>query len=80
MAINEYGKVSQLSEYLDITRKIRDQWPPAEEAECRGEEQRLWFRGQRCWNWGLSPKLYRKPYKGADEDEIRLEFQSQGFN
>jgi hypothetical protein len=28
---------------------------------------------------GLSPKLYRKPYRGADENEIRLEFQSHAI-
>jgi len=78
MAIREYEKVTRLSRYLDITREIRDHWPEKEKPERRGEEQRLWFRGQRRWDWRLSPRLYREPYKGADENEIRLEFQSQG--
>jgi len=78
MAIKEYGPVTSLSEYLKITREIHEQWPEEEKPKRRGEEHALWFRGQRCWNWGLLPKIYRKPFKGADEDEIRLEFQSQG--
>jgi hypothetical protein len=78
MAITELGSVTGLSDYLDITRKLRERWPEEEKPERRGDEQRLWFRGQRRLEWGLSPKLYREPYNGADENEIRLEFQSQG--
>lgn len=71
--------MKSIADYLEITRAIRKQWSQDANPERRGEEEQLWFRGQRCWNWGLSPKIYRKPFKGADEDEIRLEFQSQAI-
>ncbi len=78
MAIKEYT-LDSLGGYLDLTRLIRRTWPQETTPERTGDEQKLWFRGQKCWQWGLSPKLYRKPYRGADENEIRLEFQSQGI-
>jgi hypothetical protein len=79
MAINVYPSVASIEAYLETTRKIRRSWPQKDKPERTGEEERLWFRGQRCWDWGLSPKLYREPYKDADENEIRLEFQSHGI-
>jgi hypothetical protein len=79
MPITEHGDATSIAKYLDITRRIRKGWPQKEKPRRAGDEERLWFRGQRCWEWGLSPKLYRRPYKGADEDEIRLEFQAQAL-
>src|SRR6185437_6953213 len=79
MAIKEYPSVSSIAEFLQITRVVRRSWPEDVKPERWGEEQKLWFRGQSDWGWGLCPKVYRKPYKGADEDEIRLEFQSQAI-
>ncbi len=79
MAIKEYVDVTSIAEFLTITRSIRRSWPQEEKPDRRGEEEKLWFRGQSSWTWGLSPKIYRKPFKGADEDEIRLEFQSQAI-
>src|ERR1700731_554408 len=79
MAIKDYAGARSVAEFLDITREIRRSWPQEEKPERRGEEEKLWFRGQGDWSWGLSPKVYRKPFKGADEDEIRLEFQSQAI-
>jgi len=77
MPIAEYLSDSSIAEYLEITREIRARWPQDEPAERRGEEEKLWFRGQDSWEWGLSPKLYRPAFKDAAESEIRLEFQSQ---
>lgn len=47
----------------------------------REKWEQLWFRGQvsSSPNWGLKPKLYRPEYKGADEAEIRQDFQSQAL-
>ena len=79
MPIMELPGVKSIAEYLKATREIRRLWPQDSEIERRGDEERLWFRGQRSWAWGLSPKIYRKPFRGADENEIRLEFQSQAI-
>jgi hypothetical protein len=79
MSIGIYPAIDSIEKYLDTTRKIRRGWPQKNRPQRPGEEERLWFRGQRCWDWGLSPKLYREPYKDADENEIRLGFQSQGI-
>jgi hypothetical protein len=43
-----------------------------------GEEKALWFRGQSDVSWGLSPKIWRKEYRDANEAEMRLEFESVG--
>lgn len=77
MPIQECPEVTELQEYLATIRRIRQQWPQDDEVNRLGDEHKLWFRGQGSWNWGLKPRLYRPPYKGADDDEIRLEFQSQ---
>lgn len=79
MAINEYGVIESIADFLEVTRKVRKNWPQPEKPDRRGEEEKLWFRGQGRWDWGLSPKIYRKPFRGADEDEVRLEFQSQAI-
>lgn len=79
MAISVYPAVSSIEVYLETTRKIRRGWPQEDKPARIGEEERLWFRGQEDWDWGLSPRLHREPYKGADEKEVRLEFQSQGI-
>jgi FRG domain len=79
MPIKQYENVTSVSDYLEVTRIIRKSWPQDDKPKRTGDEEKLWFRGQRCWEWGLSPKIYRPPYDGADEDEIRLEFQSQAI-
>jgi hypothetical protein len=78
MAIKEFS-ASSVAEYLATTRNIRELWRQETIPERDGDEEKLWFRGQTCWEWGLSPKLYRPPYKDANEEEIRLEFQSQAI-
>jgi len=79
MPIKAYEDISSISAYLDITRTIRRSWPQQPKPERTGDEEKLWFRGQARWQWGLSPKLYRPAYLGADEDEIRLEFQTKAI-
>jgi hypothetical protein len=44
-----------------------------------GDAETLWFRGHRDSRWKLTPKLYRKEFSGADENEIRQEFQSRAL-
>jgi hypothetical protein len=39
MAIVEYAGVRSIAEYLDVTRKIRRDWPQDEVADRRGEEE-----------------------------------------
>jgi hypothetical protein len=54
-------------------------WPPDVKPDRQGEQQDVWFRGQHYAGWGLSPKLYRDEFKGAQEAEIRQEFQSRAL-
>ncbi len=79
MAIKISGPVATLSEYLDSVKSLASAWKSEEEVDRRGDERDLWFRGQKFAEWGLSPQLYREPYQGAAEDEIRQEFQSQAI-
>ena len=66
-----------LGEYLECIKKMRSVWELDGDLERKGEAETLWFRGHRCSNWKLVPKLYREEFKGADENEIRQEFQSR---
>jgi hypothetical protein len=75
----DYAEVTDLPKFLATVREIRRRWPQAEDVNRLGDEQKLWFGGQDSWRWGLSPRLYRPPYKGADDEEIRLEFQSKAL-
>jgi len=68
-----------LSEFLERIKELREQWGPEEEHDRRGEEQPLWFRGHADADWKLMPKLYRPEFAGADENEIRHEFQSRAL-
>src|SRR2546428_8501290 len=71
--------VKTVSDFLRRVRNLLDLWPPEEGPTRRGEEQNVWFRGQRSANWGLSPRIYRPDFAGADEAEIRQEFQSKAL-
>jgi hypothetical protein len=65
-------------DFIEHVAQIRRDWHP--KAPLRElEEESLWFRGQQCASWGLSPRLYRKQYKGAQEAEIRFQFQSRAI-
>jgi hypothetical protein len=66
-----------LSECLERLKEFRRGWGGGDSPERRGEERPLWFRGHLNADWKLTPKLYRKPFIGADETEIRHEFQSR---
>jgi hypothetical protein len=72
-------KMGMLSECLERLKEIREQWSSLHQPERRGEEQPLWFRGHLDADWGLTPKLYRPEFIGADENEIRHEFMSRGL-
>src|SRR5713101_2655298 len=65
-----------LSEYLERIKTMRSYWGLDEDLERKGEAESLWFRGHRSADWKLIPKLYRTEFRGADESEIRQEFQS----
>jgi hypothetical protein len=68
-----------LNEFLARIKEVRNDWPPSIKTERRGDQEDLWFRGQHSEGWGLSPKLYRAEYRGAQEAEIRQEFQSRAL-
>jgi FRG domain len=69
-----------LPTFLSRVDSLRKNWGTkaqtweGEKITRKGEEEALWFRGQPA-NAKLSPKLYRADYNGADEAEIRQQFQ-----
>jgi hypothetical protein len=68
-----------LSECLERLKELREAWAPPKKPDFRGDEQPLWFRGHLNARWKLTPKIYRPEYLGADESEIRNEFQSRAL-
>lgn len=75
----DLGPIESLERYIYAVHAIRRRWSKGVTRKRRAEDPTIWFRGQRDWNFGLSPKLYRKEFAGADEAEIRLEFESQAI-
>ena len=73
------AKMGILSECLERLKEFRQIWSQDEEYNRRGDERPLWFRGHLDANWRLTPKLYRPEFTGADEGEIRHEFQSRAL-
>lgn len=69
--------VQSVSRYLSLCAHIRSLW--IVKKQRRGEEDEIWFRGQPDERLGLVPKLYRPQFIGADEAEIRHEFQSRAL-
>lgn len=78
MAIHK-PHLSSLGEYLERINEIRSLWELDGDLERKGEAATLWFRGHHCSDRKLVPKRYRKEFKGADENEIRQEFQSRAL-
>src|SRR5260370_30108602 len=72
-------RVGPLTEYLERIKQLREYWAPRLTPERRGEDHPLWFRGHQDAAWKLTPRLYRKDFAGADETEIRQEFQSRAL-
>lgn len=58
---------------------IRREWRGSDKPKRKLDEKGLWFRGQQCAEWGLSPKLYRPEYENAQEAEIRFQFQNRAI-
>jgi hypothetical protein len=71
--------IGKLQTFLDSVAKIRREWRRSDKPQRKLDEKGLWFRGQQCAEWGLSPKLYRPEYKNAQEAEIRFQFQSRAI-
>ena len=67
----------KLDSFLKAVGEIRGQWINSD-AECIGDEEPPWYRGQGDASWGLVPKIYRPELAPADEKELRQEFQSAG--
>jgi len=76
MALRKSSPTS-LGEYLLRIKEIRTRWKLDEGRTRKGDAGPLWFRGHRHVDWKLVPKLYRKEFSDADENEIRQEFQSR---
>ena len=81
---SEHERCGNLAEFLTAIGGLRPRWrelklpTQSEKSRPYGEERALWFRGQRDSGWGLSPKIWRKEYRDANEAEMRLEFESVG--
>lgn len=72
-----------LTQFLDIVRKIRVKWSSGTFITVKAGARVLWFRGQQNAAWGLQPKLLRPEFRVAaqpeSEAEIRQEFQSRAL-
>ena len=71
--------ITSLSDYLADISKIVTEWRLEKPGGPYYESQHLWFRGHHESSWKLTPKLYRREYKYADENEIRYEFESRAL-
>jgi hypothetical protein len=76
--VNSNNACQTLAEYLSEVNRIRKRWRNGK-AKSKGDSRPLWFRGQRSSRWELRPRIYRDEYSGADESEIRLEFEGNGL-
>jgi hypothetical protein len=70
---------TNITEYLDLIAKYRNQWAAKEKVVVKGDAHQLWFRGQNNSQWGLTSKIYRPEFSEAAEAEIRQEFQSRAI-
>src|ERR1700679_3623933 len=71
--------IGPLSECLERLKELREVWGLDDGDGRRGDADPLWFRGHADAGWKLTPKLYRPEFDGADENEIRHEFQSRAL-
>lgn len=71
--------VKTLNEFLERIKDLRLRWPPKHKSTRKGAQENFWFRGQSSAKWGLSPKLYRKEFRGSQEAEIRQDFQRRAL-
>lgn len=81
--LTKVGPVSDLNAFLKGVRDVRvsfdKQRPRFDAREDETDDVELWFRGQPCARMGLVPKLMRAEYAGADEAEIRYQFESRAI-
>lgn len=81
---SEKDAIKDVPDFLRVVKGLRPRWRalnlPTQSDSIRpyGEDKMLWFRGQGDARWGLTPKLWRPEYSGANEAEMRLEFESVG--
>ncbi|MGD1029438.1 FRG domain-containing protein [Candidatus Binatus soli] len=92
MPIRFEPPIATLSGFLDAITRITKTWQKktrtwsGDRIKRKGEEERLWFRGQPAAAQ-LSPRIYRVEYLGRgreaqleiDEPEIRQQFQSRAI-
>lgn len=77
----EYDPAGNLAEFLERVKTVRGDLADqkGDEVDRIGEEHGVWFRGQPSSGLPLMPEIYRDPYKGAQEAEIRQEFQARAL-
>ncbi len=70
------AELRTVSVFLDQIKTVRRLWKMNSSAENALQRKQLWFRGQPDAGDGLRPKLYRRAYRYAidDEAEIRQQF------
>jgi hypothetical protein len=71
--------ITSLAEYLRRLKELSSKWGLDDQNKPYHERETLWLRGHHDSRWRLTPKLYRKEFRDADENEIRIEFQSRAL-
>ena len=76
-----YEAVLNLGDFLGRVKAVREDLAgqSLKDADRAGEEDTIWFRGQPRSKLGLTPEIYRDPFEGAAEEEIRQEFQARAL-
>lgn len=77
----EYDPSGSLAEFLERVKTVRGDLADqkGDKVDRVGEEHGIWFRGQPSSSLALMPEIYREPFKGAQEAEIRQEFQARAL-
>ena len=68
--------MNSLTSYLEYVKAVRSDWTNDTDRRY-GDVEAIWFRGHTSVDWKLTPRLYRPEYRGAQEEEIRQEFQTR---
>jgi len=71
--------VSTFDGYMKAVARVKRSLLPHNHSPRKIDRPQVWFRGQQCAAWGLSPKLYRPEYADAQEAELRFQFQSRAL-
>jgi hypothetical protein len=67
-SFREHKSVSSVIGYLEAIESARREF--FKPATRRGNDNIIWFRGQHCIGWPLTPKLYRPEFLETNKAEI----------